>query len=203
MYLKKDKNAFAIYQSIYRAPAFEARLGTSYLSGEKINFVNVGVHYWLDNNRSGLGLNLEQSVTKTTTLERWMNTEISYLHRLKAGLNLEDSSYYLSAQMRSSTIGTLGFSMPGIGIGAKQKLQSGFMLSMADWMDFSFKYYTGAKAQLSEIKSLIKLDFLLLNELGGTYFLEYGIGMQSYSTVNMGEFNATQIDLRVGLAYLF
>lgn len=203
LYLKKDKNEFAIYQSIYRSPAFEAHLGTSYLSGGKINFVNLGLNYWLGNNRSGLSVNLDQSLTKTTSIEKWTNTEVSYIHRLTPGMNFKDSTYYLTAQMRSTTIGTLGFSQMGLGLGSKRLLQSRFLTNIADWMDWSFKYYLGSKSNGAEIKSLVKADMLFLVSLGRAFFFDYGIGIQNYSTVNMGDFSSSQVDLRAGLTYLF
>ncbi len=203
LYLKKDANEFAIYQSFFRAPAFEAQLATTYLSAEKLNFLNLGLSYWLNNNRSGVELKLDQSMTKSTTIEKWSNTELSYKHRLKSGMNFQDPSYYLSAHVRSTKIGELGFTHLGIGIGNKSPVSLSILKPFSDWSDWNFKYFLGAKSKDSEIKNLIQLDFRLYLQLSDTYLFDYGIAVQSLSTANMDDLKKTQMDIRLGLTYLF
>lgn len=203
LYLKKDNSEFAIYQSFYRVPAFEAQLATTYLPSEKINFVSLGLDYWLNNKRSGLGLIFDQSVTKTTSIEKWTNTELHYKHRIKSGMNFQDDSYYISAQIRSSTIGELGFSHLGVGVGRKYLLTSNILKYLGDWTDWSFKYFLGSKSKEAEIKSLMALDFRIYNRISTSYLINYGISLQNFSVVNMGDFKTSQPQFAAGLTYLF
>ncbi|MBL7545875.1 MAG: hypothetical protein JNL11_18805 [Bdellovibrionaceae bacterium] len=202
LYLKKDNSEFAVYQSIYRAPAFEARLGLTYFSAEKLSFGNLGLNYWIDK-RSGLGLNIDQTLTKSDTIEKWSTNEFSYLHRLNAGLNFQDPSFYVSAHLRSSTIGDFSFSQIGFGIGQKSSFNSSFFLSFADWYNWNFNYYLGAKSSDAEIKSVMQIDYRLYLALSHTYMFQYGFNIQNFSLANMGAMKPTQTNLTLGLTYLF
>jgi hypothetical protein len=202
LYIKKDKNEYAIYQSIYRAPPFEAQLGISHYSAQKMSFANLGLNYWITK-RSGLALKMDQAVTKTDTVDKWSIMEISYLHRFKSGLNFRDPYFYGSAHMRNSTISTLSFSQMGLGVGQNARFQSAYFTPIADWYNWNFKYFMGAKSNEIEIKSLMVVDYKFLLELSRSYYFNYGLEVQSISVSGMEEIKSSQVNANFGITYLF
>tara|TARA_B110001454_G_scaffold219202_1_gene251939 strand:+ start:16829 stop:18559 length:1731 start_codon:yes stop_codon:yes gene_type:complete len=203
LYLKKDANEYAIYQSIYRAPGFEAQLGASYFSAEKLSFANFGLNYWLGNKRSGLGISMEQALTKSDTIDKWSVTEFTYWHRFKSGLNFIDPSFYGTAHMRTMALGNLSFSLMGLGIGQKSEFQWSFIKQFADWYGWNFDYYTGSKSNEIELKSLMLLEYKLYLAFTKTFYFNYGLGMQNISMSNLDTLKSTQMNLNLGLNYLF
>lgn len=202
LYLEKDKNEYVIYHSIFRSPAFEAHLAAAYASSEKLSVANLGLNYWLNNQRSGLALVMEQALTKTDTIDKWSVTQLSYLHRFSAGMNFTDSSYYAAAHMRSWTMGDLAFSQMGLGIGQKSRLKSSFMRSLGDWQNWSLNYFMGAKSNGVEIKSLMKIDYRLYATLSRAWMFDYGLNFYSLSTDAKG-MKTNNADLGLGVTYLF
>lgn len=203
VYIKKDKDEFALYEKFYRAPAFDARLGVMQAISEKVSFLNLGINYWLNNKKSGLGFKLEQSVTKTDLITKWSNTHLSYYHRLTPGMNFTDSTYYIAGNIRNTAIADLSFSLLGVGVGNQSLVSSGFKKKFADWFDWSFNYYMGAKSKESEIKSLMAIELRSLIKLSNNYFFEYGLNFQNLSVKNMGDVKTSQLDLKAGVVYLF
>lgn len=203
LYIRKDKNEYAIYQTIFRASGFEASLGTSYFSSEKLSFVNAGLNYWFNNKYSGLGINIDQAFTKTDTVDKWSSTEITYWHRFKAGLNFKDPSYYGSLQMRSMVLSSLSFSMPGVGVGQKAMFESTFFKSFADWYNWNFNYYMGSKSNGIELKSLLLLDYRFYTAFSKAFLFNYGLAVQNISMPDITTLKSTQVNLNLGLNYLF
>lgn len=203
LYLKKDANEYAIYQSIYRAPAFDVQVGASYFTAEKLSFANFGLNYWFNNKRSGLGVSLDQALTKTDTVDKWSVTEFTYWHRFKSGLNFVDPSFYGSVHMRSMTLGNLSFSSVGIGIGQKTTFQWAFMKQFADWYGWNVDYYMGSKSNDVELKSLILADYKLYLALTNSLYFNYGVAVQNISMSNLDTLKSTQVNINFGLNYLF
>lgn len=201
--LKKDKNEFVIFQSILRAPAIEASIGATYFSAEKLSFANIGLNYWFNNKRSGLGLNIDQALTKSDTITKWSVNEFSYLHRFTAGLNFMDPSMFVSAHMRQSSIGTLSFTQMGVGIGQRTKFRSAFFLNFADWYHWNYNYYLGAKSAEVEIKSIMQLDYRFYLAFNRSLLMYYGLDVQNISTSNMETLKSTQVNALFGVTYLF
>lgn len=202
LYLKKDKNEYAIYQSIYRAAALEAHLGATYITAEKMSFGNLGLNYWMSK-RSGLSIMIDQALTKTDTIDKWSITEFSYLHRLTAGMNFRAPSFFGSVGMRSMSLGNLSFSQIGLGIGQKTMFTSSFMKMMADWYKWNLNYYLGAKSNEIEIKSLLTADYRLYLQLSHSFYFNYGLGIQSISMSDDNSLKSTQVNVNLGLNYLF
>ncbi|MBL7557147.1 MAG: hypothetical protein JNM24_15080 [Bdellovibrionaceae bacterium] len=202
LYLKKDKNEYAIYQSIYRAAAFEAHLGATYVSAEKVSFGNLGLNYWITK-RSGLSLTMDQALTKTDAIDKWTITEFSYSHRLTAGMNFRDPSFFGSVGLRSMSLGNLSFSQIGLGIGQKTMFTSSLMNTVADWYKWNFNYYLGSKSNEIEIKSLMTADYKLYLQLTHSFYFNYGLGIQSISMSDENSLKSTQVNVNLGLNYLF
>lgn len=202
LYLKKDKNEYAIYHSIYRAAPFEAQIGATYVSAEKISFGNVGLNYWISK-RSGLGLSMDQALTKTDLIDKWSIMEFSYLHRFTPGMNFRDPSFFGSVNMRTMTLSSLSFSQIGLGMGQKSMFTSSFLKMIADWYKWNFNYYLGAKSNEVEVKSLMTADYKLYLQFSKSVYFNYGLGLQNISMSDENTLKSTQVNINLGLNYLF
>lgn len=203
LYLKKDKNEYAIYQSVFRASAFEVQLGASYFSTEKLTFADFALNYWFSNTYSGLGARMEQALTKTDSIDKWIVSEFAYWHRFKAGLNFRDPSFYASAHARSTAFSGLSFSQFGLGIGQKTTFEAAFIKRFADWYSWNFNYYLGSKSNEIEIKSLMIFDYRMYLALSKASYFNYGFSVQNISISNMDSVKSTQVNLNLGTNYLF
>lgn len=202
LYLKKNKKEYTVYQTIYRGSAFETQLGATYLSSEKISLANLGLNYWI-NKRSGLSITMDQALTKNDAIDKWSVTEFSYLHRFSAGINFKDPSFYGSIYLRTMSLGDLSFSQMGLGVGHNTRFSSLFMKQIANWYSWNFRYYLGSKSNEIEIKRLITADYKLYLQLSNPFYFNYGLGLQSLSVSDSNLLKSTQINLTLGLNYLF
>lgn len=101
------------------------------------------------------------------------------------------------------SLGNLSFSQIGLGIGQKTMFTSSFTKMMADWYKWNFNYYLGAKSNEIEIKSLITADYRLYLQLSHSFYFNYGLGIQSISMSDDNSLKSTQVNVNVGLNYLF
>lgn len=198
----KDSEATIVYD-IFRGHRFEGFTQARILSPINLILLDLDLSWWLNNLRSGIAFKYSMPLTKPETITSFSDMELSYLHRLSAGLNFVDPSYFVGASYKMLKINDTSFAVPGILVGRKAIPISIWMSTIADWYQWKFQYFTGQNKSGLNLKSIYAFDFTNFYGITDSQFLNYSLGILKYQTDSEGDFSKDQFSLTFGWNKLF
>lgn len=198
----KDSEATIGYD-VFRGHRFEAFTQVRALSPLNMFILDLDLSWWLNNLRSGLGFKYCLAVTKPESIKSFSDIEFNYFHRLSAGLNFIDPSYFIGASYKMFKINDLSFAVPGLTLGRKATTHSLWLSAIADWYQWKFQYFTGQNKAELNLKSIYSFDFTNFYGITESQFLNYSLGILKYQTDSESDFSKDQISLTFGWNKLF
>lgn len=197
---------------IYRALPFEVWAETDYQPLSGLIFAKAGFQWWFENFlaidsaatnfKTGLSLEHSQHLNSKSNRAKLDVSQLELLYRFSPGFHLSDPSWGLLIPVRMAKVeseSTTGF---GLGLFTYQRAPNS-LRNWMNWYSMKARYYLPSSASSFKIKQSYTIESKAYSLIGENLNLTYGVGLQSYQFDPAPPKQGVQLDLNLGISYLF